>query len=268
MAKLPGKIGHIYIMECLETGLVKLGRSGRPENRIRGLRNSSGTTGREWVSTMLIDMVEAEKMMHKMFSGQRESGEYFRCSFDDAFLHAANVCACIAAATKDDVDTLRLEQKKKSAEVAKIFANAFYGDHKPTIDGKSATSSPLLGAVQCFVLKIYEAFGASSALPGWAEEDISACGRALSGDYFAVIERALDVEQSAFNADCIFGDPMTMAGAIIFRAASYVHQIGAIYSDDEDEAAAVDGAPAIELYELDKRMCRMPARNFSAMEAA
>lgn len=267
MAKLPGKIGNIYIMECRETGLVKLGRSGRPTERLRGLRNSSGTTGRDWVSTMLVDMVEAEKMMHNRFSSQRESGEYFRCSFDDASLHAAEVCECIAVATMDDVDALRLEQKKKSAEVKKILANAFYGGHERAIDSKATTQSPLFGAVQCFVLKLYEAFGASSALPGWAEEDISACGRALSGDYFAVIERALDVEQSAFNADCIFGEPMAMAGAIIFRAAGYVHQIGAIYSDGEDEDGHGDDVPLV-LYELDKKMCRVPARKFGQAEAA
>lgn len=79
------KIGYVYLLEDLERGLVKIGKTRKPKQRLSTLRTSSGVKGgREFITDRINGYGSLEKRMHMHFKDQRTQGEWFNVSFNDA----------------------------------------------------------------------------------------------------------------------------------------------------------------------------------------
>ena len=75
---------HVYAIESPQ-GLVKIGRSGNPDQRIGALSSAGGFEPVSvWYSFPLPDAAFVEKAAHKALAGARQVGEWFQVAFDDA----------------------------------------------------------------------------------------------------------------------------------------------------------------------------------------
>ncbi|MEL3922116.1 GIY-YIG nuclease family protein [Aeromonas enteropelogenes] len=69
----------VYLMECLSTGLFKIGRTTVLESRLKQIQSMSA--GRLRIVQYARGGSELESRLHRDFSGKRQHGEWF--SFDD-----------------------------------------------------------------------------------------------------------------------------------------------------------------------------------------
>ncbi|WP_241640047.1 GIY-YIG nuclease family protein [Rosenbergiella epipactidis] len=77
------KVGHVYILEDVKRGMVKIGRSQNPIKRLDTIRTSAGIYGgREYVTHRVEDSSNLELSMHNIFSSCRLNGEWFEVNFD------------------------------------------------------------------------------------------------------------------------------------------------------------------------------------------
>lgn len=75
------KLGYVYIAEF--DGLVKIGLSREPRNRIKNLVHSTGRNVlRSWVSEPMLHWRKFENFLHEEFAEDRKLGEYFSSKFD------------------------------------------------------------------------------------------------------------------------------------------------------------------------------------------
>lgn len=78
------RIGFVYVLESNDSKFVKIGRSTRPDERVNTIRTQGNHDGRFWISDLQPDSVCVESEAHKMFSSQRQLGEWFSIGFDEA----------------------------------------------------------------------------------------------------------------------------------------------------------------------------------------
>ncbi len=69
----------VYLMECLSTGLFKIGRTTDLVSRLKQIQSMSA--GRLRIVQYARGGSELESRLHREFSGKRQHGEWF--SFDD-----------------------------------------------------------------------------------------------------------------------------------------------------------------------------------------
>lgn len=77
-------IGHIYIIEDNFRGLIKIGCSANPKDRIKVILNSSAAKGRTFISHKIANRFYIEKMMHNHFSKNKVLSEWFKVDFETA----------------------------------------------------------------------------------------------------------------------------------------------------------------------------------------
>lgn len=86
------KPGHVYVLD-VGTGLVKIGRSKSPSQRLRNIVTQGGFSSRqEWVSSLVRDASALESEVHRHLAPSRVVGEWFSCAFDVA-VNVARECA-------------------------------------------------------------------------------------------------------------------------------------------------------------------------------
>lgn len=77
--KKVGKAGHVYIFSLGHEGLYKVGCTYNIEKRLKALRTSSPYLKCVW-SAWVMDMREAEKLLHNQFKNDRIDREIFHLS--------------------------------------------------------------------------------------------------------------------------------------------------------------------------------------------
>jgi len=76
--------GHVYVVEY-DNGLVKIGKTMNPDQRIKALRTmSSANVVRHFMSEVTMDPHRIESMAHRHFKAFRKHGEFFGISMVDA----------------------------------------------------------------------------------------------------------------------------------------------------------------------------------------
>lgn len=79
------KVGYVYLLEDVKRGMVKIGRSQNPTQRLDAIRTSAGILGgREYVTHRVQDSSSLEISMHNVFSEFRLNGEWFEVAFEKA----------------------------------------------------------------------------------------------------------------------------------------------------------------------------------------
>lgn len=79
------KVGYVYLLEDVKRGMVKIGRSQNPTQRLDTIRTSAGILGgREYVTHRVQDSSSLEISMHNVFSEYRFNGEWFEVDFEKA----------------------------------------------------------------------------------------------------------------------------------------------------------------------------------------
>lgn len=76
--------GHVYVIEDAEKGIVKIGKSTNPQDRIKSIKSISCTKGREFISDKVDNALSYENKVHLHLKDSRVQGEWFSISFDDA----------------------------------------------------------------------------------------------------------------------------------------------------------------------------------------
>ncbi|HGH5398650.1 TPA: GIY-YIG nuclease family protein [Raoultella planticola] len=103
--------GYVYIVEDVQRGLVKIGKSVNPHSRISDVINISGITRiRQFISHRIAGYSQIEHQMHVIFDERRVRGEWFRCDFDEVKSTLVSILpteiseADVASARKRDDD--------------------------------------------------------------------------------------------------------------------------------------------------------------------
>lgn len=79
----------VYVIENLESGLMKIGHSAEPARRLNGLQTA---TPDDLCIVFLFDGGEKEeKMLHKAFAQYRHRGEWFKMSMDQIRAHGLDL---------------------------------------------------------------------------------------------------------------------------------------------------------------------------------
>jgi transcriptional regulator with XRE-family HTH domain len=89
---------HVYAIES-PSGLVKIGRSTNPDQRITALSSAGGFEPvSAWYSLPVPNAAAIEKGAHALMADARQIGEWFRCSFE-----AAVVAICQEIMSDNDI---------------------------------------------------------------------------------------------------------------------------------------------------------------------
>lgn len=87
-------IGHVYVIEDAERGIVKIGKSTKPQDRINHIKSISCIKGREFISDKVDNALVYENKVHLHLKGNRVEGEWFDISFDDAVKTVLDFTSC------------------------------------------------------------------------------------------------------------------------------------------------------------------------------
>lgn len=75
---------NVYVLE-MDSGLVKIGISSKPNTRFATIETSSGCSViNKYISPPCANARDLEKDAHRYFKNHRKKGEFFQCSFSEA----------------------------------------------------------------------------------------------------------------------------------------------------------------------------------------
>lgn len=80
--------GYVYFVKSLDTGLIKIGRSGEVEKRINQISKEMEERLVLIQKTSYENCVQAEKEMHKLYAEHRIHGEWFDIKEEDIKVNA------------------------------------------------------------------------------------------------------------------------------------------------------------------------------------
>ena len=86
-ARKQGSAGYVYVIECSKRSVVKIGKSIRPEKRVKDLLSQAGINedeSRVYISSPHYGYSETELESHQALEGKRINGEWFEVSFEEA----------------------------------------------------------------------------------------------------------------------------------------------------------------------------------------
>ncbi|TAA25426.1 GIY-YIG nuclease family protein [Pseudoxanthomonas winnipegensis] len=137
--RLPRTVGHVYVIEA--KGRIKVGRSQRPIQRIRGLVSQSGLTEtRHFISVLHEGYQATEIAVHTSLASFRIVGEWFACSFDAAVTTVLSALADVGECSNARCEEIRSEEITR-AELASLALRRLF-DANPLHSQTSLSDVP------------------------------------------------------------------------------------------------------------------------------
>lgn len=130
--KQKGKIefpGFVYVIESLDGSTVKIGRTTKPNQRIKNLQSKPQATGRVYISTCQPHHSWIEKECHENFSEYRIYGEWFVLKFEKAVNYLKSILE--PEITKEDADLQQNNRRKTQTEIADAAVDKFLDKFYP-----------------------------------------------------------------------------------------------------------------------------------------
>lgn len=73
------EIGHVYVVEDIDRGMIKIGRTAGSNDRPRSVVVGAGVCNSSiWISPRVFDYQQLELTVHKRFAEVRVCGEWFK----------------------------------------------------------------------------------------------------------------------------------------------------------------------------------------------
>jgi len=114
---------HVYIIERSSDKLVKIGKSDKPNKRIKMLEMQGGfKISRKWVSPSTEISFKAESAAHAQFHNQRFIGEWFTVDFDDAVLSVSNIVTALCESNR--YQSIKIDSEARFNSVAPMMLTA------------------------------------------------------------------------------------------------------------------------------------------------
>jgi hypothetical protein len=130
-------IGYVYLA-CDDTGLVKIGVSVNPLQRLAAIETTSGRAiTRRYISHMHEGYRETERALHETFKEYRFVGEWFRISFDEAVSSLKNLD--ITPVTEERLSFLVEKTQASGKALVDSIVNGFFCSERSTGGERSAS---------------------------------------------------------------------------------------------------------------------------------
>jgi phage regulator Rha-like protein len=115
-ANFKPQAGHVYVIESRDSGIVKIGKSINPKERISTITNMAGGAGQFYFSPLVRNHSAIESALHKHFCELRTKGEWFAIPYIYAKEIVDLVCSDFLA-DEDYVINIRSAKTKNADRV-------------------------------------------------------------------------------------------------------------------------------------------------------
>lgn len=106
--------GHVYVVEDKEKGIVKIGKSANPKQRIRNIKRAACAQGREYISHKVLSMSSFENKAHKALAEHHIANEWFKVSFKKAVEVVNSLLP--KEVTAEQIEFLKQKEKERVKE--------------------------------------------------------------------------------------------------------------------------------------------------------
>lgn len=117
-------VGHVYVVEDKEKGIVKIGRSANPKQRIRNIKRAACAQGREYVSHKVLGMSSFENKTHKALAEHHIANEWFKISFAKAVEVVNGLLP--KEVTAEQIEFLKQKEKESDERAFEFIKNTIF----------------------------------------------------------------------------------------------------------------------------------------------
>lgn len=117
-------VGYVYVVEDKEKGIVKIGRSANPRQRIRNIKRAACAQGREYVSRGVLDASGFENKAHKALAEHHIANEWFKVSFQEAVKIVQQLMP--KEVTEEQINSLEAKEKERQERAFKFVKDAVF----------------------------------------------------------------------------------------------------------------------------------------------
>lgn len=115
-------VGYVYVVEDKEKGIVKIGRSANPKQRIRNIKRAACAQGREYISHRVLGASGFENKTHKALAKHHISNEWFKVSFQKAVKIVQQLMP--KEVTEEQIKALKKKEKESDERACQFVTEA------------------------------------------------------------------------------------------------------------------------------------------------
>lgn len=123
--------GFVYVVESTDGSVVKIGKTTKPNQRIKTLQSKPKAKGRVYVSVLQPDHSSIERECHRHFHSKRIFGEWFCLRFDEAVSYLESILE--AEISEDEAEKQKQEKRKQEKQCVDRFLEYFFPDKSQKI---------------------------------------------------------------------------------------------------------------------------------------